>query len=184
MELSEQTLHSRVAFQGRLLRLEVDDIRLPNGHESIREVVRHPGGVCVLPLHPDGTVSVVRQFRYPYKEVLTELPAGKLEPGEDPFDAIQRELSEETGYTAGEWHEMGIFYPSPGYTDEVLRLYFARDLKPGAVHPDEDEFLEGRRVPLDELVEQAMSGALRDGKTIALILKVKRFLEREENAHG
>lgn len=179
MELWEKTLESQCAFQGRLLRLEVDQIELPGGRRSGREVVRHPGGVCVLPLHDDGTVSVVRQFRYPYKEVITELPAGKLEPGEDPFAAIQRELSEETGFTAGEWHDMGLFYPTPGYTDERLHLYFARDLRPGAAHLDEGEFLECERLRLDDLLDQVMDGTLRDGKTIALVLKVKRFLEME-----
>lgn len=182
MELTEKTLDSRRVFDGKLLHLDVDTITLPNGRQSIREVVRHPGGVCVLPLHADGTVSVVRQLRYPYQEVVTELPAGKLEPGEDPFDAIRRELSEETGYTAGEWHDMGLFYPTPGYTDERLHLYFARDLTAGATHPDEDEFIEADRVPLRDLLDQVMAGELKDGKTIALILKVQRFLELEQRA--
>lgn len=180
MDMTEKTLASRREFQGRLLKLDVDEVELPNGHRSVREVVRHPGGVCVLPLHDDGTVTVVRQFRYPYAQVVTELPAGKLEPGEDPFDAIRRELSEETGYTAREWHDMGLFYPTPGYTDERLHLYFARGLEAGAVHPDDDEFLEGERVSLDALVDQVLSGQLVDGKTIALILKVRAFLDREE----
>ena len=182
MDMTEKTLENRRAFDGILLHLDVDTVSLPNGQEAIREVVRHPGGVCVLPLHSDGTVSVVRQFRYPYKEIVTELPAGKLERGEDPFDAIKRELSEETGFTAGEWHDMGLFYPSPGYTDERLHLYFARDLTPGDTHPDEDEFLEGDRVSLDELLEQVMTGKIKDGKSIALILKVKRFLELEKQS--
>lgn len=179
MELTEKTLETRRAFDGRLLHLDVDTVRLPNGEQAVREVVRHPGGVCVLPLHDDGTVSVVEQFRYPYKEVVTELPAGKLEPGEDPDDAIRRELSEEAGLTAGEWHAMGVFYPTPGYTDEVLRLYFARQLSQGDCHPDDDEFLAPKRVPLRELVDQVMDGTLKDGKTIALVLKVQRFLEQE-----
>ena len=180
MELWEKMVENKRAFDGILLHLDVDTVALPDGHTAIREVVRHPGGVCVLPLHADGTVSVVRQYRYPYGEVVTELPAGKLEPGEDPFDAIKRELSEETGFTAGEWFEMGLFYPTPGYTDERLHLYFARDLTSGATHPDEDEFLEGDRVSLDELLNQVMTGQLKDGKSIALILKVKRFLELEQ----
>ena len=190
MELWEKTTESRRVFDGVLLHLDVDTVALPDGHQTVREVVRHPGGVCVLPLHADGTVSVVRQFRYPYGEVVTELPAGKLEPGEDPFDAIRRELSEETGFTAGEWHDMGLFYPTPGYTDERLHLYFARDLTPGATHPDEDEFLEGDRVALAQLLEWAMTGELKDGKSVALVLKVQRFLEREAaqreggNGHG
>lgn len=182
MELTEKTLESQVKFQGRLLRLEVDQIELPNGHRSIREVARHPGGVCVLPLFDDGTVSVVRQFRYPYKEIVTELPAGKLEPGEDPDQAVRRELSEETGYEAGQWIGMGVFYPSPGFTDEILHLYFARDLTEGAAHPDDDEFIEGERIPFDALVDRVMSGEIRDGKTIALTLKVQEFLRREQKA--
>lgn len=179
MELWEKTAESRRVFDGVLLRLDVDQVSLPDGETAVREVVRHPGGVCVLPLHDDGTVSVVRQFRYPYKEIVTELPAGKLEPGEDPFAAIQRELSEETGFTAGEWHDMGLFYPTPGYTDERLHLYFARKLRPGAAHPDQDEFLECERLSLDQLLDQVMDGTLKDGKTIALVLKVRRFLDLE-----
>lgn len=180
MEFTEKTLESRRVFDGRLLRMDVDTVSLPNGEQSVREVVHHPGGVCVLPLHDDGTVSVVEQFRYPYKEVVAELPAGKLEPGEDPDDAIRRELSEEVGLTAAEWHKMGVFYPTPGYTDEVLRLYFARGLSQGSCHPDDDEFLAPRRVPLAELVDRVMDGTLKDGKTIALVLKVQRFLELEK----
>lgn len=179
MELTEKTLESRRVFDGRLLHLDVDTIRLPDGGEAVREVVRHPGGVCVLPLHDDGTVSVVRQFRYPYKEVTTELPAGKLEPGEDPDAAIRRELSEEAGLTARTWRKLGVFYPTPGYTDEVLHLYFARDLSQGECHPDDDEFIAPQRVPLARLVEQAMDGTLKDGKTIALILMVQRLLDQE-----
>ena len=183
MDLTEKTLESRRVFDGYLLHLDVDTVTLPNGKQSVREVARHPGGVCVLPLHADGTVSVVEQFRYPYKEVITELPAGKLEPGENPDDAVRRELSEEVGLTAKEWHKMGIFYPSPGFTDEVLHLYFARGLSQGDCHPDDDEFLAPSRIPLRDLVEQVMRGEIPDGKTAALILKVQRFLE-QENAKG
>ena len=104
---------------------------------------------------------------------------GKLEPGEYPDEAIRRELSEEAGLTANTWRKLGLFYPTPGYTDEVLHLYFARDLSQGECHPDDDEFIAPERVPLDELVDQAMSGALKDGKTIALILMVRRLLDQE-----
>ena len=180
MDLTEKTLASRRVFQGRLLRIDVDTVSLPNGDESVREVVRHPGGVCVLPLHDDGTVSVVEQFRYPYAQVLTELPAGKLEPGEDPDQAIRRELSEEVGLTAGEWIDMGLFYPSVGYCDEVLHLYLARKLTQGDAHPDLDEFLAPKRVPLYRMVEQVMDGEIADGKSAALILKVQRFLDQEK----
>lgn len=179
MELTEKTLESQVLFSGRILRLELDRVALPNGQEAPREVVRHPGGVTVLPLHEDGTVTVVRQFRYPYGEVLLELPAGKLEPGEDPDDAIRRELSEEAGLTAGQWKKMGVLYPSPGYCGEVLHLYIARDLRQGDVHPDEDEFLEVERLPLRDLVDQVMAGRVPDAKTAALLLMGQRLLEEE-----
>lgn len=186
MDMTEKTLEHSVLFKGRILRLELDRVALPDGSEAPREVARHPGGVTVLPLHDDGTVTVVRQFRYPYKEVITELPAGKLEPGEDPDDAIRRELSEEAGLTAGELRKMGVMYPSPGYCDERLHLYFARDLRQGERHPDADEFLEVDRVPLDRLVEDVMAGKVPDAKTATLILMVQRLLdkEREEAHHG
>lgn len=180
MDLTEKTLEHSVLFTGHILRLELDRVRLPDGSSAPREVARHPGGVTVLPLHDDGTVTVVRQFRYPYGEVVTELPAGKLEPGEDPDEAVRRELSEEAGLTAGQLRKMGVLYPSPGYCDERLHLYFARDLRQGERHPDEDEFLEAGRVPLAELVEEVMAGKIPDAKTATLVLMVQRLLEQEK----
>lgn len=177
MELKETRLDGRTIFKGRILRLEVDEVALPNGEEAIREVVRHPGGVCVLPLHEDGSVELVEQFRYPYDDVILELPAGKLDPGEDPLAAAQRELSEETGLTAARWTDLGLFYPSTGFTDEVLHLYLAETLSQGDTHPDEDEFLERLRLPLDELLERIMSGSIPDGKTQVLALKAYRYLQ-------
>ena len=181
MELTETTLHSRRAFDGRLLHLDVDDIRLPDGGDAIREVVRHPGGVCVLPLFGDGTVSLVRQFRYPYQEVVAELPAGKLEPGEDPFPAIQRELKEEIGAEAGKWDALGYIMPSVGYTDEMLYLFLARDLSFGATHMDEDEFLEPFKLPFREALAMAADGRINDAKTAAALFRADRLLREEEN---
>ena len=181
MELTEQTLNSRRVFDGRLLHLDVDDIRLPDGGEAVREVVRHPGGVCVLPLHDDGTVSVVRQFRYPYKEVTTELPAGKLEPGEDPFDAIRRELKEEIGATAARWDALGYIMPSVGYTDEMLYLYLARDLTFGGTHLDEDEFLEPFKLPFAEALSQAADGRINDAKTLSALFRADQKMREERN---
>ena len=173
MELTEKTLSSEKIFDGRILHVRRDTVLLPNGHQSTREVVDHPGGVCVLALDDQERVLVVSQFRYPYGEVLQELPAGKLEYGEDPAQAAIRELREETGAVAGTFQPLGELYPSPGYCGEIIRMYLARDLSFGDTDPDEDEFLGLERVPFSQLVEQVLSGEIKDAKTIAAVLKVK-----------
>ncbi len=176
MQLLEKTVESQTLFQGKIVTLKVDKAQLPNGAVAGREVVEHPGGVAVLALFDDGTVPVVRQFRYPFREVVTELPAGKLERGEDPRPAALRELEEEVGVTCGELTDLGRLYLSPGFSTEVLHMYLARQLRQGACHPDEDEFLEVERVPFSALAEQVLSGAITDAKTVALVLKVKLLL--------
>ena len=173
MELTEKTLSSEKIFDGRILHVRRDTVLLPNGHQSTREVVDHPGGVCVLALDDQERVLVVSQFRYPYGEVLRELPAGKLEYGEDPAQAAIRELREETGAVAGTFQPLGELYPSPGYCGEIIRMYLARDLSFGDTDPDEDEFLGLERGPFSQLVEQVLSGEIKDAKTIAAVLKVK-----------
>ena len=176
MELVEKTVSSQVEFTGRIITVRQDQAALPNGRVVGREVVEHPGGVAVLALFDDNTVPVVRQFRYPYGKVLLEVPAGKLEPGEEPFPAAQRELSEEVGAEADELIYLGKFFTSPGYSTEVLHMYLARGLRQGQVHPDEDEFLESERLPFLTLFQQVMSGEIEDGKTIAAVLKTKLLL--------
>ena len=176
MELMEQTQERRVVFEGAIVTVRRDKARLINGRVVSREVVEHPGGVAVLPLHGDGTVSVVRQFRYPFQQVITELPAGKLEKGEDPRPAALRELEEECGLTAGKLTYLGCIYPSPGFSTEVLHMYLAQDLRQGESHPDEDEFLEAGRVPFQALFRQVMQGEIQDAKTVALVLKSKEYL--------
>ncbi len=173
MDLTERMLEHSCLYEGVIVNVTMDRVELPNGHTSRREVVVHPGGVAALPLNDDGTVTVVRQFRYPFGRVLTEIPAGKLEPGEDPRQAILRELEEEIGAQVGELIDLGCMYTSPGITQEVLHLYLARGLTYGDCHPDEDEFLEIARIPFDTLLEQVMSGAIQDGKTVAAVLKTK-----------
>ena len=128
MELIETTLSSEKIFDGRILHIRRDTVRLPDGSDATREVVDHPGGVCVLALDDENRALLVSQFRYPYKEVVREVPAGKLEYGEDPREAAIRELAEETGATAGEFRSLGELYPSPGYCGEIIRMYLARDL--------------------------------------------------------
>ena len=173
MELKETRLSSEKIFDGHILHVRLDTIRLPDGGEATREVVDHPGGVCVLALDEQDRALMVCQFRYPYEKVLWEVPAGKLEYGEDPREAAIRELKEETGAVAGEFASLGELYPSPGYCGEIIRMYFARQLTFGETHLDEDEFLNMERVPFSQLVERVLSGDIKDAKTIAAVLKAK-----------
>lgn len=176
MELIEKTLSRQEIFSGRIIHVHRDTVELPNGQEAAREVVDHPGGVCVLALDDQGRALLVRQFRYPYGKVLREVPAGKLEYGEDPDDAIVRELREETGASAASIRPLGELYPSPGYCGEIIRMYLAQGLAFGDTDPDEDEFLDLERVPFQDLAEQVLSGEIRDAKTIAVVLKAKLLL--------
>ena len=176
MELWEKTVDSRTLFEGKIVTVKLDKAQLVNGAVVNREVVEHPGGVCILPLFDDGTVSIVRQFRYPFQQVVTELPAGKLEKGEDHRPAALRELEEEVGVTCGKLTYLGCLYLSPGFSSEVLHMYLAQELKQGQCHPDEDEFLETDRIPFSALLEQVMSGEIVDAKTVALVLKTKQLL--------
>ena len=139
MELMEKTVESRVLFEGKIITVRLDKAELPNGRVASREVVEHPGGVAILPLFDDGTVSLVRQFRYPFQEVVAELPAGKLE--------------QEVGASCGRLTYLGCLYSSPGFSSEVLHMYLAQELTEGACHPDEDEFLSVERIPFSALVE-------------------------------
>lgn len=172
MELTEKTLTSREVYRGRILRVREDTVRLPNGKTAEREVAEHPGGVGILALD-GGDVLLVRQYRYAFSRVLTEIPAGKREPGEEPFVTAQRELREEIGATAGKWTELGALIASPGCYGEVLYLYMAQELTFGDTHPDEDEFLDMVRMPFDRAVELCMTGELTDAKTVAAVLKGK-----------
>lgn len=179
MELNEKTLASEQIFDGRLLKVYRDKVELTNGGTSTREFVHHPGGAAVVALDGDGNVYLERQFRYPYHKVVTEIPAGKLEPGEDPFDAIKRELSEEIGAEAGRWDALGYVMPSVGYTDEMLYLFLARDLTFGVRHLDQDEFLEPFKMPFGEALAQAADGRINDGKTVSALFRADRLMREE-----
>ena len=178
MDLTEKTVDSREVFKGRIIRVRLDTVRLPNGKESTREVVEHPGGVGILAIDGEGRVLLVRQYRYALGQVLTEIPAGKREPGEPPFVTAQRELQEEVGAVAGKWTELGTLIASPGCYGETLYLFMARGLRFGETHPDEDEFLDVTYLPFDRAVAQCMDGTLTDAKTVAAILKAKILLGR------
>lgn len=170
-ELREKTVSRRDIFDGRIFSVHVDEVSLPNGSVSVREIVDHHGGVCVAALNEKGEVALVRQFRYAYGETVLELPAGKLEKGEDPDDAIRRELKEEVGADGENWKSMGKLYPTPGYVSEVIRLYSCDIRSIGEQKLDEDEFLNVIFMPLEKAAELVLSGEITDSKSQTLILK-------------
>lgn len=177
LELRETQLSSKGIFDGRILHVFEDTVRLPNGAAASREYLRHIGAVCVIPVLEDGSVLVERQYRYPVAQVLTEIPAGKLDAkDEDHLLAAQRELREETGATAERWTNLGVFYPACAYSDEAIEMYLAQGLHFGERHLDADEFLNVARVPLTKLVEEVMAGRIPDAKTQIAILKADRLL--------
>ncbi len=169
--LREERLDGEVVYDGRIVRLEVDHVRLANGHETVREVIRHSGAVVVLPLHADGSVTLVRQFRYPVGRVLLELPAGKLDrPGEEPLECARRELAEETGLKASSWRRLGSFYTTPGFTDEIIHAFAAEGVERDAsATPEDDEVLEPVTLAMDELEAMAAHGEILDAKTLATL---------------
>ena len=176
MDLNERRVRSETVFDGRIIKVKLDQAELPNGEPASREVVEHPGGVCVLALDEDNTVTLVRQFRYPIQQLLLELPAGKLEYGEDHYAAAVRELSEETGLEAAEWTYLGYMLSSPGFCTEKIHMYLARGLTRRKQHLDEDEFLDVLTMPFETLVKQVMDNTITDGKTAAATLKTKVLL--------
>ena len=177
MELTERRVSSKTIFEGRIIKVTLDQAELPNGKLAAREVVEHPGGVAVLALEEDNTTYLVKQFRYPIQQLLLELPAGKLDGPEDHLLAAKRELSEETGLEAEEWTYMGSILASPGFCTERLHMYLAQKLSHKKQHLDEDEFLNVVPIPFDALVRQVMDGSQDDAKTVAAVLKAKTLLE-------
>ncbi|MBQ9411911.1 MAG: NUDIX hydrolase [Oscillospiraceae bacterium] len=182
MDYSEKLLAQEEIFEGKVIHVHRDTVLLPDGSQSFREIVDHHGGVGVLPVDDKGNVCCVRQFRYAFGEHVLEMPAGKLEAGEDPLECAVRELGEETGFTAEHITELGHFYPTPGYCREILHLYLATGLKPGQAHLDQGEFLDVEWHSLDELEGMAMRGELRDAKTMISVLMAKRILAGERRA--
>ena len=179
MKLIEKTISQSPIYQGKIFNVRRDKAELNNGDIVTREVVEHPGGVCILALEGD-EVFLVRQFRYAPGEVLYELPAGKLEPGEDPLECAKRELSEEVGASAEQFTYFGKIYPSPAYLGETIYCYVATGLSYHAQHLDDDEFLEPERVSLDRVVEMILSGEIPDAKTCAFTMKYKLQVEGQK----
>ena len=179
MRLEERTEKVNDIFEGKIIHVHVDDITLSNGKPGYREVVEHPGGVCIAALTDKNELLFGKQFRYPFKEVTLELPAGKLEKGEEPFVTARRELKEETGCTGKDWIPMGKMYPSPGILKEVDWLFFCRvDKESKDLELDDDEFIEPLRIPIEKAVEMVMNGEIPDAKTQLLILKAAEYLKR------
>ncbi len=181
MDMTEKTVASTQVFDGRIIKVYLDEIELPDGRRASREILRHNGGVCCAVLNDRDEIALVRQYRYVYGEVVTELPAGKLEAGEDPFDAIKREVHEEIGAYGTDWRDMGCLYPTPGYCGEVIHLYACRLAEADAPDPDDDEFLEFEWVPFKKAVRMVMEGKLPDSKTQTLILKLAVERAQEED---
>ena len=180
MKLTEKTITQEYKYNGKIINLRVDEAELENGRTAKREVVEHHGGVSIAALTDKNELLFVRQFRYPYGEVVLELPAGKLEKGEDPFEAGKRELKEETGVTGENYQSLGNLYPSPGYCNEIIYLYCCRVSSYGECSPDEDEFLEVERIPLEKAVEMVMNNEIPDAKTQILILKINNMVKQNK----
>ncbi len=171
MNLKEKTVEKHVLYTGKIINLRVDDAELPDGKPCTREMVEHPGGAAILCVE-EGKILLVRQFRYAYGEELWEIPAGKLDRGEDPAHAAARELEEETGRVPSSVEFLYLLYPTPGYTNEKLYVYRACGVHAGHVHPDEDEFVSVCAVPVAEAAQMVADGRIRDAKTIIAIQRL------------
>ncbi len=180
MELNEKTLEVEQIFNGKIIDLTREKVELPNGNESIREVIHHPGGVCIVPIDENGDVYFVKQFRYPFKSVLMEIPAGKLEKGEDHRTCGIRELKEEIGAAAKRFEYLGCLYPTVAYDTEIIHMYLARELSFGKQDLDDDEFINITKMPLKKAIEMVMANEIPDSKTQLALLKAYMILKDSE----
>ena len=174
MNFTEKTLNSKVVYNGKIITVLKDDVEVADGHKSFREIVKHSGGIVILAIKED-KILFVKQFRYPMKEVLLELPAGKLEPNENPLEAAKRELEEETGYCANKWTDLGFVYTSPGYSDEKLYLYKAEDLEFTGCHHDEGEILQPVELEFNKVLDMISGGEINDAKTLCAFMRAGRY---------
>jgi ADP-ribose pyrophosphatase len=178
-KLREETVSSERPWEGRLIQVRVDRVRLPQGHETRRELVEHAPAVAVVPLAAEGQVTLVRQWRHPAGQALLEIPAGVMERGEDPRECAERELQEEIGMWPGSLEYLMTVYLAPGYSEEEIHLYVAEKLEPRSLEADDDENLEVVKMPLEEAIAKAASGEMQDAKTVVALLAVaQRRVER------
>ncbi|MBU9714754.1 NUDIX domain-containing protein [Evansella tamaricis] len=166
---TEKTIKKEIIFEGKIIDLAVHDVKLPNGKESKREIVTHPGAVAIIAMDEEENIVLVDQYRKPLEKTIAEIPAGKLEQGEDPLECAKRELEEETGLVAATWTALGSFYTSPGFADELIYLFLAEDLSGGNVNLDEDEFVESYKVTVEDAVKLIESQKIHDAKTVYAI---------------
>ena len=178
MDLIEKRISGEEKYKGVIVSVTLDRVELPDGKDAVREVVHHPGGVSVLPVDAEGTCYMVRQYRYPVGDTVLEIPAGKLDGKEDHMICAVRELSEETGFTADTFVDLGCFFTSPGYSDEIIHVYLATGLHAGKSHLDEGEFLNVEKMPFEELFGMVMRNEIIDAKTVIAVSKAKLYLEK------
>jgi ADP-ribose pyrophosphatase len=174
-DLTEHFVSGELAYDGALLKVRRDVVRLPDGSLGTREYIRHPGAVAIVALFDDASVLLERQFRYPHRREFIEIPAGKLEPGEPHLDTAKRELAEETGYAAAEWTRLGVIHTSIAYTDEAIELFLAKKLTRSERKLDQGEFLETLVVPFGEAIEMIRAGRITDSKSVSGLLWVDKW---------
>lgn len=176
-QLTEYPLHSSHVFDGKLLQVYLDEVKLPDGTESTREWIKHPGACAVVPVFEDGTIMLLKQFRYPPRRTFIEVPAGKIDPGEDPANTARRELKEESGLNCTNLENAGSFYPAIGYADEIIHIYVAWGLTKEQQNADDDEFLLTYRIPFAKALHMIHTGEISDGKTICTLMKARFWWE-------
>ena len=179
MDMKETRIGGELIYDGIIVHLFKDDVTLPNGKNAVREVIRHQGAVCVVAVDNNNNIYLVKQFRYPFNDVITEIPAGKLDAGETPLEGAARELREETGIIANNYEYLGELYTSPAFLDEVIHMYLATDLSFVEQDPDEDEFVEVEKVNIDDFVKEILNGKIPDSKTQTAVLKAYLLLKRD-----
>lgn len=184
MDLTETRISSEAVFDGKLLHARRDLVKLPNGEEATREYIMHPGAVLVIPVLPDGQLVFERQFRYPLDRAFIELPAGKIDPNEDPLITGQRELLEETGYTGEHWEFVATLHPCIGYSSETIHIYLARNLSLGDHKRDDEEFLEIFTMSLPDAMEAMHRGEITDGKTMIALFWADKYLSLQDGSAG